>query len=473
MFQRAEDFNIILATDGYKVTHWKQYPPGTEIVYSYLESRGGKFPSTIFFGLQYYLKRYLEGVVITQAKIDEADEKLGPYIGPEHYNRAGWEHILKEHGGRLPVRIRAVPEGADITVKNVLMTIENTDPNCFWLTNFLETMLVKVWYSITVATQSNYARRKLGYYLDKTGNVEGLDFMLHDFGYRGVSSEESAGIGGAAHLINFNGTDTIAAIEFLREYYHPGDQLIGASIPASEHSTITSWGADNELEAMRNMLKSYPTGHVACVSDSYNIWRACSEYWGKTLRKDVLSRNGTLVVRPDSGDPASVDVRCLQLLGEALGQTTNDKGYKVLHPKVRLIQGDGVSYESIGEILEAMVFDGWAAENIAFGSGGALLQKLDRDTQKFAFKCSAIRVNGEWNDVYKQPITDPGKQSKRGRLRLIQNHGWNSFATSNGEGEDVLQDVFLNGDVVIEQNLADIRARAREAAANPTTPSPE
>lgn len=474
MFQK-QNFNIILASDGYKITHWKQYPPGTEVVYSYLESRGGRFPSTIFFGLQYYLQRYLRGQVVTQSKINQAEERLAPYIGADNFNRAGWEYILKEHDGRLPVRIRAVPEGTDVPVSNVLMTIENTDPNCFWLTNFLETMLVRVWYPITVATLSNYIRRKLKIYLDNTGDASGLDFMLHDFGYRGVSSEESAGIGGAAHLLNFNGTDTIAGIEFLREYYSPSDdELIGASIPASEHSTITSWGANNELEAMRNMLKAYPTGLVACVSDSYNIWRACSEYWGNQLRMDVLSRDGTLVVRPDSGDPASVDVRCLSLLGEAFGFTTNEKGYKVLHPKVRLIQGDGVSIDSIGEILDAMVFDGWAAENIAFGSGGALLQKLDRDTQKFAFKCSAIRINGDWQDVYKSPITDPGKNSKRGRLRLIKNHG---FATAqfSENAEDVLQDVFLNGEIVEEnrQPLAAVRQRARAAAENPAAPNPE
>ena len=477
MYNANQDFNLILATDGYKITHWKQYPPGTEVVYSYLESRGGKFASTIFFGLQYYLKRYLEGQVITQEKIDEAEAKLTPYIGKDNFNREGWEYILKEHNGHLPVRIRAVPEGTDVTVKNVLMTIENTDPHCFWLTNFLETMLVRVWYPTTVATLSHYIRRKLRVYLGHTGSIDGLDFMLHDFGYRGVSSEESAALGGAAHLLNFNGTDTIAGIELLREYYAPDEnELIGASIPASEHSTITSWGEDNELDAMRNMLQSYPKGLVACVSDSYNIWRACSEYWGNELRMEVLSRDGTLVVRPDSGDPATVDVKCLQLLGEAFGFSTNSKGYKVLHPKVRLIQGDGVSIESIGAILEAMFFDGWAAENIAFGSGGALLQKLDRDTQKFAFKCSAIRINGEWRDVYKSPITDAGKQSKRGRLRLVKNNGPSSYDTVSGYGEeDVLQDVFLNGQVVQEglQDLATIRQRARSVVEGLATSIPE
>ncbi len=327
MFGRNSDFNILLATDLYKVTHWKQYPKGTQIVSSYLESRGGKFPSTVFFGLQYFIKRYLEGQVVTREKIDEAEAKLNAcFGGAKYFNREGWEYILEKYDGKLPVSIRAVPEGSDIPTGNVLVVIENTDHKCWWLTNYLETMLGEVGYPISVATQSNYICRKLKAQLDRTGSAAGLDFMLHDFGYRGVSSQESAGIGGAAHLLNFNGTDTVAGIELLREYYNPGDQLIGASIPASEHSTITSWGKERELDAMRNMLTSYPTGPVACVSDSYNIWRACTEYWGRELRMEVLGRDGVLVVRPDSGDPASVDVRCLALLGEAgRGEWTQER----------------------------------------------------------------------------------------------------------------------------------------------------
>lgn len=463
MFNRNPDFNIILATDGYKLTHWKQYPPGTEVVYSYLESRGGKFPSTIFFGLQYFLKRYLEGQVVTQEKIDEAAQKIESYFGSDYFNREGWEYILREHGGRLPIRIKAVPEGFDVPTSNVLMTIENTDPKCYWLPNYLETMLVEVWYPITVATFSNYVRRKLLTYLRRTGSDVGIDFMFHDFGYRGVSSQESAGLGGAAHLINFNGTDTIAGVELLRDFYEPGDGPIASSIPASEHSTITSWGEEHEVDAFRNMLDSYPTGPVACVSDSYNIWRACQDYWGRDLRMKVNSRDGVLVVRPDSGDPALVDVKCLKLLGEAFGCNENARGFKVINPKVRLIQGDGVDYESISEVLDAMIHDGWAAENIAFGCGGALLQRLDRDTQKFAFKCSAIRIEDQWRDVYKDPITDPGKKSKRGRLRLVKEG--NGFSTGAGlYREDVLQDVFLDGSLMQTHKLAEIRARARKAA---------
>jgi len=466
MFGKNSDFNIILATDGYKLSHYKQYPPGTEVVYSYMESRGGKFPSTIFFGLQYFLRRYLEGPVVTQEKIDEAEEKIRAYFGgADYFNREGWEYILREHGGCLPVSIKAVPEGTDVPTGNVLITIENTDPKCYWLTNYLETMLVEVWYPTTVATLSNYVRRKLLAYLRKTGSDAGVDFMFHDFGYRGVSSQESAGIGGAAHLLNFEGTDTIAAIELLREYYDPDPESpIAVTIPASEHSTITSWGEDREVDAMRNMLTSYPKGPVACVSDSYNIWRACSDYWGRELRMLVNSRDGVLVVRPDSGDPAKVDVKCLNLLGEAFGFQENERGFKVINPKVRLIQGDGVDYETIDTVLAEMMHEGWAAENIAFGCGGALLQRLDRDTQKFAFKCSSIRIDGEWSDVYKDPITDPGKKSKRGRLMLDKHSMKTQKATPSDASSDLLQEVFRNGEVLVTHTLGDVRERTREAA---------
>lgn len=466
MFQRNEDFNIILASDGYKVTHWKQYPPGTQTVYSYLESRGGKFPSTIFFGLQYYMKRYLEGIVVTQEKIDEAEVRLKPYIG-DHFNREGWEYIFNEHGGRLPVKIKAVAEGTDVYIRNVLMTIENTDSSCFWLPNYLETMLVEIWHTITVATYSNYFRRMLLRYLRKTGSDAGIDYMLHDFGYRGVSSQESAGLGGAAHLVNFCGTDTIAGMELLREYY--GAENHAASIPASEHSTITSWGQENEVDAFENMLDRYSTGPVACVSDSFNIWQACEKLWGERLRMKVLSRDGVLVIRPDSGDPPSTVAKCICILGERFGVNENDKRYKVLNPHVRLIQGDGVDLEMAEAVLDALVHDQWAAENIAFGSGGGLLQKHDRDTQQFAFKCSAIEIDDVWQDVWKDPITDKGKKSKRGRLRLDKGPNGVLMTISVGGGafgSDQLQDVFLNGEVLVEHTLDEVRERARAASDN-------
>lgn len=454
--------NLCMATDSYKVSHYKQYPPNTTSVYSYFESRGGEFPSTTFFGLQYYLKKYLS-TRVTQADINEACDFFDAHFGQEGvFNRKGWEHIVNKHGGRLPVRIKAVPEGTVVPNRNVLMTIENTDPECYWLTNWLETMLVQVWYGSTVASQSRHMKKTLLDFLHRTGDPSLIDFKLHDFGYRGVSSIETAGVGGAAHLVNFKGTDTVAGLTTARDYY--GSPMAGFSIPAAEHSTITSWGLENEVDAFRNMLTAYPTGLVAVVSDSRDIFAACSDLWGNQLKDEVLNRDGVLVVRPDSGDPPTVVVKVLQALANAFGGEYNDKGYLVLNPKVRAIQGDGIDPEMLTKILEATTANKLSADNIAFGSGGGLLQKLNRDTLKFAFKCSSVVVDGEQRDVYKDPITDTGKSSKRGRLKLTTTAGAHGpvFATvaESDPGDDLLQTVYENGEVVKEYDFEDVRRNA-------------
>ncbi len=457
------DDNIILMTDSYKFTHWRQYPPCTENVYSYFESRGGEWHDVVFFGLQYYLKRYLSGWVVSKEKIDEAEELVGLHLGSKSlFNRAGWEHILYKHGGRLPVSIKAVPEGTVVPAHNVLMTIESTDSACYWLPNYLETLLVQTWYGSTVATQSREMKALLLKYLRRTGTPESVDFKLHDFGYRGVSSNETAGVGSAAHLINFKGTDTFAGVMVARKYY--GEPMAGFSIPAAEHSTITSWGRDHEEDAMRNMLTQYPTGLVAVVSDSFNVFEACEKIWGGSLYKQVLARDGVLVIRPDSGDPptvlASGSPNLLSILADRFGSTTNSKGYQLLHPKVRLIQGDGVDFKMLDAVLYAMQRKGFSADNLAFGSGGGLLQKLNRDTLKFAFKCASVVVNGAERDVYKSPITDHGKISKSGRMKLVRDG--NSFTTVRpyDKREDELVEVFRDGALLRDWSFQEIRERA-------------
>src|SRR5713101_2471670 len=346
--------NLLLRTDSYKFTHWKQYPAGTAHVYSYVESRGGMFSELVFFGLQYYLKQYLHGPVFDQSDIEEADDFCSQHFGRAGYfNRAGWEYVLSKHGGRLPLKIMAVPEGSVIPVLNVLMTVENTDPSCPWLTNYLETLLLKVWYPITVATLSREIKKSFAGFLERTGDPSLLPFKVHDFGYRGVSSEETAALGSAAHLVSFQGTDTVAGICLLRQFYQ-AREMPGFSVPAAEHSTITAWGRDAESDAFENMLRQFPEGLVACVSDSYDILQACAEIWGNKLRQLVLDRNGVLVIRPDSGDPKRVLLDVFEVLGERFGYSVNAKGYKVLNPKVRVIQGDGVNYWTINDILSAI-----------------------------------------------------------------------------------------------------------------------
>jgi len=463
--------NILTLTDSYKTSHWKQYPKGTSKVYSYLESRGGKFDNTMFYGLQYFIKQYLSGQVVTEEKIQRAKKFWDAHLGPNHFNEAGWRHILDKHNGHLPVRIKAVPEGTVVKTGNVLVTVENTDPEVPWLTNFLESILLQVWYPTTVGTLSREVKKNLISYLKKTTsyNEEEINgvvaFMLHDFGFRGVSSVESSGLGGSSHIINFMGTDTVSAILFAQEFYNTENPL-AFSIPASEHSTMTSWGEPFEVKAMENMLDSYPTGLVACVSDSFDIIRACRDYWGTALRDKILSRDGRLVIRPDSGDPVQTLKQIFHILWDKFGGTTNDKGFKVLDPHVRVIQGDGVNFESISDICNMMIEEGFSIENIAFGMGGALLQKVDRDTQKFAFKCSSITINGEEAEVRKNPIeiNEKGervqsfKKSKAGRLKLVNGQ---TVEHSHDEESDELVEVFLNGKVMKEWTFEEVRERAQ------------
>ena len=458
--------NIILNTDSYKVSMFKQYPVGTTGVYSYIESRGGRYDRTVFFGLQAFIKEYLIDP-ITQADIDIADEILTAHGEP--FNRAGWEYILRVHGGKLPVVIRAVPEGTVVPVKNVLATIENTDPECYWLTTWLETALLRaIWYPTTVATQSYTIRKVILDALEKTGDPALIDFKLHDFGARGVSSLESAGVGGAAHLVNFMGTDTISGLLYAREYYSAG--VAGFSIPAAEHSTITSWGRDGEVNAYRNMLAQFakPGSIVAIVSDSYDIYNAARNLWGEELRQQVVDSGATVVIRPDSGDPETVCLKLVQILHDKFGAVKNSKGFFVLN-NVRLIQGDGVNEHTIRCILGAFQAYGYSADNIAFGMGGALLQQVDRDTQKFAMKCSSALINGTWVNVQKDPITDSGKKSKAGRVTLWkcgkeiqsaveQPKGWTDY----GFGwEEMLVDVYRDGTLVKEYTFDEVRANAR------------
>ena len=458
------DFNIITATDSYKVSHWLQYPKGTQYVRSYLEARlGARYSETLFFGLQYFLRRYFAGVQVTQKKIDRAARKFSKHLfDPEGkiFNREGWEYILKVHGGRLPLRIRAVREGTTVPVNNVLITVENTDPNCAWLVNYVETLLVQMWYPITVATRSKVLKRTILEALMKSGTPEDIMFKLHDFGFRGVSSRETAAIGGAAHLLNFWGTDTFAGIELLEEFYD-GDGVgplgyPGFSIPATEHSNITSWGRDGEADAVGNLLKNHPTGLVACVADSFDFKYFVQNIVCGVHKETIATRDGVFVVRPDSGDPHTLIPEALQILWDAFGGDII-KGFKRLDKHVRIIQGDGIDDVTVGTILKAIMDAGWSADNIAFGSGGGLLQKMDRDTQRFAFKCSQIIIDGIERDVYKAPKTDPTKNSKRGHLKLVRENGvWNTVQF-DAPGEDLLVTVFENGEIIYTTTLAEIR----------------
>ena len=453
--------NIILKSYSYKYSQFNQYPEGTEYIYSYIESRGGVYDATVFFGLQAFIKEYLVGQVVTMDMIDEAEAIITAHGEP--FNREGWEYIVNQYDGKLPVTIKAVPEGTVVNTKNVLATIVNMDPKCYWLTSFLETALLRaIWYPTTVATNSYENKKLILNYLEKTGDPTAIEFKLHDFGARGVSSLESAGIGGAAHLVNFQGTDTVEALLFARRYYNA--DMAGFSVPAMEHSTVTSWKREGEVDSYRNMIKknAKPGGFISVVSDSYDIFAAC-EMWGTVLKQDVLDSGATLVVRPDSGDPADVVCKCLKILDKHYGHTVNAKGYKVLN-NVRVLQGDGINHQSIRSILYTITLAGYSADNVVFGQGGALLQMVNRDDQKFAMKCSAAFVNGEWVDVFKDPITDKGKQSKKGLVQLFRKPGGKLYSAVEPDvfmDEPALEVVFTMGKLIRDMTFDEVRNNAK------------
>jgi len=456
--------NLILLTDSYKLTHWNMYPENTEVVLSYFESRNGaKYNKTVFFGLQYIIKKYLmQG--ITQQDIEEGEMFTVAHLGDKKYfNRAMWQHIVDNHGGKLPVEIKAVAEGTPVDVSNVMMTVENTDPKCAPLTNILETLLTHVWGPSTVATLSREVKILCSHYLKETcGNQDGLEFMLHDFGFRGVNQLEASAIAGNGHIINFMGTDTPPAMLCAHEYYGAPLEGLAYSVPATEHSIMTSRGEEGEREVLARLLKEYPTGILSIVIDSYNYRRFILEY-AREFKDEILARDGKVVFRPDSGDPVSVAIEVLECLEEVFGTTKNHLGFKVLNPKVGAIWGDGIDYVGIRSILFAMKNNFWAASNIVFGMGGGLLQKINRDTQRFAFKSCAQKRDGVWHDIWKKPL-DASKASKKGRLMLTQQSD-GSFATikqnTKAEGqEDFLRTVFLNGELCNEITFAEVRANA-------------
>lgn len=427
--------NTILLTDSYKESHGPFYPEGTTKVHSYFTCRkGGAHDEIVFFGLQMLMKQLQ--VKITTDMVKEAKSYFELHMA--HFDEDRWNYIVKEHEGRLPLTIWAVPEGTVCKAGDPLIVVENTDPKCFWLTNYVETLLVQVWAPTTVATNSYHMKKDLLSALKMSGHPELYQFKLHDFGCRGVSSMQTAAMLGCAHMsVGFCGTDTVPALIAAREVYD--SHCAGFSIRATEHSVVTAFGDSplDELKAFENFISKVPDDAVvAYVCDSYNIYQFIEHILGQEkIWHKVMNRSGTLVIRPDSGDPPTVVVdvldqieklckkRMLPLPNEAFpdplgnyGIDINDKGYKVLPPQLRVIQGDGIDAKMMVKILVAITQRGWSADNITFGSGGGLLQKFNRDTLKCAFKASYIEVNGRGRDIYKAPIDAPGKNSIAGKI---------------------------------------------------------
>ena len=383
------------------------------------------------------------------------------------FNRAGWERLVDKHGGYLPLRIEAVPEGSVVPVSNVVCQVINTDPEFYWLPSYIETALLRaIWYPSTVASVSHYCKGIIRQALEKSAdNSDSLTFRLHDFGARGASSQESVALGSLAHLVNFAGTDSMTALVAASRWYRMDKDMPAFSIPAAEHSTMTAWGRDGETAAFANMLTQFGGAgkSVSVVSDSYDLWNAIDNIWGVCLKDEVQNMGGTLVIRPDSGEPAKVVREALERLAVKFGTTINSKGYKVLPDYVRIIQGDGISPNTLGSIIDVVLKAGFSADNITFGMGGGLLQQVNRDTMSWAMKASAICIDGIWKDIYKDPVTSRSKRSKKGRLALInQTQGQPKTIKLDdlSTADNLLRDVYVNGELLIDDSLTTIRERA-------------
>lgn len=442
--------SIIFATDSYKFSHYLQYPKDAEYITSYVVARKNNagFDSKLtFFGLQRAIKKYLVRP-ITQNEI-EAGALFAELHGVP-FNREGWQFILDECGGRVPVQILAVPEGTKLEAGNAVALIRNTVRGFIWPVGYIEGLIMRgCWYGSTVATYSANCVDLFREALKESSDLEGADleaalaFKFHDFGARGASTGESAAVAGSAHLLNSFGSDTVEGILDALMVYD-ANTMPGYSIPAAEHSTITSWGEKNEIPAYENMLDTFggKYGYFAVVSDSYDQSRAISQTWGKDLADKVRKSGSTLVIRLDSGDPLVTIPEALNSLWENFGGTTNKKAKKVLTPCVRIIQGDGVSLFTAKEILRAVIDAGFSAENLALGSGGKLLQSHSRDDWSFAIKVCSIVINGVEMDVQKKPKTDPSKASFAGIPKVIKTDTGYKTVKVQEPGESIFQTVY-------------------------------
>ncbi|MDF7626922.1 nicotinate phosphoribosyltransferase [Lactobacillaceae bacterium L1_55_11] len=454
--------NLILATDAYKLTHHLQYPQDLTKLYSYGEARpGGKFDEVSWFGLSMILHDYFNTPITTEM-IDQAENVCELTFGTNTYfNRSVWEKVRDL--GHFPVRIKALPEGLTVPVGNALFTIESTEPWFATSLNALEDLLMHVWYPATIATNSRQIKKRLLPLVKKSGTEANVPLMVNDFGLRGATSLESGERGGAAHLLHFRGSDNMAATQYFDDVYGIAGRAL--SVWATEHSVATAYGdGQGEYNYLNAQLDRTPDDAiVSIVIDSYDTFRFVRKVVGDpAIRKRIIDRAGRVVLRPDSGDPITVDLKVLDLMAEIFGTEVNDKGYKVLKHNVGIIQGDGMKADTIIALYEALLAHGWSTDNLIVGSGGGLLQEgFNRDTLRFAIKAAyAENSKGEHIKIHKQPKTDPSKRSKSGLMKVIYNEqGRMETVSQDHPGEDLLRLVYDNG-YIEEPNGQEIIDRA-------------
>ncbi len=495
--------NPLLLTDGYKTGHHQQYPKGTTLVYSNFTPRSNKYApkgcdQVVSFGQQMVMQQIHEAFqkeFFSQPKHEVCGEmktELSMYLGTDY----DVTHFEKLHDlGYLPIAVKALPEGTLVPIKVPVLTIYNTHPDFYWVTNYLETILSNLlWKPMTSATIAHTYRKVLTKWQEKTDAERGwfIDWQGHDFSMRGMDSVEAVISSGVAHLTSFLGSDSLPSIYGARKYYN-ADGVVCGSVNATEHSVMCAGGKEDEVETFRRLLNTYPTGILSVVSDTWDLWKVCTEHV-VTLKEEIMNRDGKLVIRPDSGDP--VDILCglntnpeiiegekagdifsdanrpeykgvIELLWDVFGGTINEQGYKVLDSHIGAIYGDSITIDRADEICKRLEAKGFASTNVVLGIGSFTYQYNTRDTFGFAMKATYVEVNGEAREIFKDPITDDGtKKSATGLLRIKTDE--NGYAlvdrqTWAGEEASIMQTIYKDGQFQNTTTLSEIRERLKQA----------
>ena len=507
----------ILLTDGYKLGHHFQYPKGTEMVYSNWTPRSCKYfheasEGTVVFGIQYLVKEYLikqfnENFfnLPKEQAIKEFHDRVDNFVG---ISNVGIKHIEALYDlGYLPIEIKALPEGSVCPIRVPMMTIKNTLPEFFWLTNYLETLISSVlWLPCTSATSARLYKKELKRHAKRTsfpGDVN-IGFACHDFSMRGMAGIEAAIVSGMAHMTSFCGSETIPAIRAIEEYYNADSskELVAATVPATEHSVMCAGGKEDELETFRRLIcEVYPNGIVSIVSDTWDFWQVVEDFLPK-LKKEIMARDGRVVIRPDSGDP--VDIICglrtnphfntrivegryyccyapfdidseyveisegqyygaYYMLGKIFGWNTTDTGFRYPSTKIGLLYGDSITLERQKQIYLRLENASMAACNLVLGVGSYTYQFKSRDSLGFAVKATACVINGELKEIFKQPKTDDGtKNSLKGLIKVeLTDNAYVAIDQVSIEEEKTgcLETVFKDGKLYKDYSLSDIRKR--------------
>ena len=487
--------NSILLTDGYKLDHRRQYPEGTEYVYSNWTPRSCQyFPEAnegaVVFGIQYFIKEYLikqmnEGFfnLPKEEAVEKFSRRVNSFLGD---NQVGNKHIAALHDlGYLPIRIKALPEGTLCPIRVPALTFINTKPEFFWLTNYFETLIsTTLWLPMTSATSARLYKKELLRHATETGFADqaGLDFLCHDFSMRGMAGIEAAVMSGMAHLTSFTGSETIPAIQAVEEYYNADaeEELIAGTVPATEHSVMCAGKMEDEFKTFERLITEvYPSGIVSIVSDTWDFWKVITEYLPR-LKDKIMARDGRVVIRPDSGDP--VKIICgdpdapinspeyygaYELLGTIFGMTKTPNGYNVLDTHIGLIYGDSITLERQKEIYKRLEEKGYAATNLVLGVGSYTYQYKSRDSLGFAMKATWCQVNGEEREIFKDPKTDTGlKKSLKGLIYVQEDIFGNivakDCADKMNEAHGLLKTVFEDGKLIKNFTLAEIRKNVND-----------